>query len=236
MHISRGTLIGFMAFAPLMMHGQAGPSTGATTSTAGTTPAVPVAPSSVLQPALGTVESTLNSLKIDKWKKGTVREEAGHNVNDILKDLKTNLPPLVADADAAPGALSKSIPLMKHLDALYDVLLRVEEGARVSAPGDQIDQLEAALKQFGGARLTLYDSMTQGAAGQEKQITDLQAAIKAQKAPAEEHKAAPAAVPCTPPAKPPAKKKRVTPKATPPAPGQPAPGQPAQTPPGQPKP
>ena len=216
MHICRGTLIGFMAFAPLLMYGQAEPSTGATTPAAGVTPAVPAGPSSLLQPALGTVESTLNSLRIDKWKKGTVREEAGHNVNDILKDLKTNLPPLMADADAAPGALSKSIPLMKHLDALYDVLLRVEEGARVSAPSDQIDQLEAALRQFGGARITLYDSMTQGAAGQEKQIADLQAAIKAQKAPAaEEHKPSPAAVPCTPP-KPPVKKKRVTPKTTPP--------------------
>lgn len=228
MHISGGTLIGFMAFAPLMMYGQAGPSTGATTPTTVTAPTAPVAPSSLLQPALGNVEGTLNSLKIDKWKKGSVREEAGHNVADILKDLKTNLPPLMADADSAPDALSKSIPLMKHLDALYDVLLRVEEGARVSAPSDQIDQLEATLKQFGGARLALYDSMTQGAAGQEKQITDLQAAIKAQKAQAEEHKPPPAAVPCTPPAKPAAKKKRATPKPTQPEQAKPAPTPPKQ--------
>ena len=121
---------------------------------------------------------------------------------------------------------------MKHLDALYDVVLRVEEGARVSAPTDQIDQLEAALKAFSGARITLYDSMTERATGQEKQLTDLQATIKAQQAAALEHKAAPSPTPppCTPP-KPAPKKKR----AAPPKNAQPAPGQPAQTPPAQPK-
>ncbi len=121
---------------------------------------------------------------------------------------------------------------MKHLDALYAVVLRVEEGARVSAPADQIDQLEAALKAFSGARINLYDNLQQRAAGQEKQVTDLQATIKAQQAEAQERKAAPppAPVPCTPP-KPAPKKKRPTPPKT----AQPAPGQPAQTPPAQPK-
>ena len=239
MQISRGTLISYMAFAPIALFGQAGPLANQAAPPAGpAAPASPVTPSSVVQPALSSVESTLNALKIDKWKRGTIREEAGDNVNAILKDMKTNLPPLMADADAAPQALSKSIPLMKHLDALYDVLLRVEEGARVSAPGEQVDQLAAVLKQFGNARIQLYDSMTQRAAGQEKQVTDLQAEIKTQQAAAEERKAAPAPapVPCTPP-KPAAKKKRTTPpKTAQPAAGQPATGQPPQTPPAPPKP
>lgn len=235
MQISRGTLISFMAFAPVIVYGQPGPPATATPPAA---PAAPVAPSSVLQPALSNMETTLNSLKLDRWKKGTIREESGDNVNAILKDLKTNVPPLMADADSTPGALSKSIPLMKHLDALYDVLLRVEEGARVSAPGDQVDQLEAALKQFGIARIQIYDSMAERAAGQEKHVTDLQATIKAQQAAEQERKAAPppAPAPCTPP-KPAPRRKRVTPpKTTPPANGQPAQNAPAQNPPAQPKP
>jgi len=231
MQISRGTLISFMAFAPVFVYGQPGPPATAAAPVPAA-PAAAVAPSSVLQPALSNMESTLNSIKMDKWKKGTIREESSDNVNAILKDLKTNLPPLMSDADSAPGALSKSIPLMKHLDALYDVLLRVEEGARVSAPGDQVDQLEAALKQFGIARIQLFDSMADRAAGQEKHLTDLQATIKAQQTAEAERKAAPppAPVPCTPP-KPAARKKRVAPKTTPPANGQPA-----QNPPAQPKP
>jgi hypothetical protein len=237
MQISRGTLISYMAFAPIMLFGQPGPTAAGTPPA----PATPVATSSVVQPALTSMESTLNSLKIEKWKKGTIREEAGNNVNAILKDLKANVPPLLAEADAAPGALSKSIPLMKHLDALYDVLLRVEEGARVSAPGEQVDQLEAILKQFAAARIQLYDNMAEQAGAQEKQVADQQGQIKALQAAAEEHKPAPAAAPAPCPApKPATKRKRTTPpKTTQPATGQPAtgqPGQPAQTPPAQPKP
>jgi hypothetical protein len=233
MQISRGTFIAFMMFAPGMIHGQPGAPAPATP----TNETAPLTPSSVLQPALSTMESTLTSLKIDKWKKGSIREECGDNVNDILKDLKTNLPPLMQDADSAPGALSKSIPLMKHVDALYDVLLRVEEGARVSAPGDQVNQLESALKQFGIARIQLYDNMAQQAAAHEKHVTDLQATLKAQQAAAEEHKAAPAAasVPCTPP-KPAAKRRHVTRKPAAAAGSPPAASAPAQKPPAQTKP
>jgi hypothetical protein len=222
MHLSRAKLIPLVAFAPVMLFSQATPSP---TAAAPAAPAAPVAPSTIVKPALSTVESTLTSLKLDKWKKGSIRDEAGENVNAILHDIKTNVPPLLADADAVPGTLSKSIPLVKHLDALYDVVLRVEEGARVSAPSDQVDQLESTLKQFGIARIQLYDALTERAAGQEKQVTDLQGTIKTQKAALDQKPApAPAPVPCTPP-KPAAKKKRAAPK-----PAQPANGQPAQTP------
>jgi small-conductance mechanosensitive channel len=232
MHICHAALISTLSFAPLLLDGQANSPTQApsTPAAAQAQPAAP--PSTMLQPALATVESTLNSLKIDKWKRGSVRDEAGENVNAILRDLKTNVPPLLTDADAAPAALSKSIPLMKHLDAVYDVLLRVEEGARVSAPGDQVDQLEAALKQFGVARIQLYDSMQQRAAGQEKQVTDLQAEIKTQKeAVADREKklaAASEAKPCAPP-KPAPKKRHPTHKTEQPANGKPAQNPPAQT-------
>src|SRR5947209_6141392 len=118
MRSSRLTLMPLFAFAPVMLFGQASPS-----NTAAMPAAAPVAPSSIVQPALSSVESTLSSLKLDKWKKGSIREESGENVSAILNDIKKNVPALVADADGAPGALSKSLPLIKHLDALYDVLL-----------------------------------------------------------------------------------------------------------------
>ncbi len=216
MHFSRETLIPIMAFAPFLLLAQV-----PTNGTAPAPPVVPAAPPSTLvQPALSSVESTLSSLKLDKWKKGSIREEATDNVKAILHDIKANVPPLLADADAAPGALSKSLPLLKHLDALYDVVLRVEEGARVSAPSDQIDPLQAILKQFGAARIQLYDALAQQAAGQEKKVIDLKVNLKAQQqAAAQEHKPAPAPVPCTPP-KPAPKKKRPAAK----------PAQPVQTP------
>jgi hypothetical protein len=218
MHISHAALIVTLSFAPVLVHGQENLSAPAAPAAPETQ--APAPPSRVLQPAIDTVESTLTSLKIDKWKRGSVRDEAGANAKAILDDLNTNLPPLLTDADAAPGALSKSIPLMKHVDALYDVLLRVEEGARVSAPGDQVDQLQSALKQFSLARIQLYDSLQQRAAAQEKQVTDLQATIKTQKESAAEKekklKAASEPKPCTPP-KPAVKKRHVTHKRSAPA-------------------
>jgi hypothetical protein len=215
--ISHAALISALTFSHLLLYGQAGPP-----ATLAPAPAsAPALPSAILQPALTFVESTLNSLKTDKWKKGTIRNEAADNIRAVLDDLKTKMPPLIADADSTPGALSKSIPLMKHLDALYDVVLRIEEASNVVAPGDQVDQLTAALKKFGSARLALYDSLQQSAADQEKQVSDLQATIKAQEEAAREVKPAPppAPVPCTPP-KPATKKKRAAPaKSTQPAPG-----------------
>ena len=234
MQIPHAALISTLAFAPLILHGQ--PATPAAPPSTAPVAAAPVTPSSVLQPALVVVESTLNSVKVDRWKRGSVRDEAGDNVNAMLHDLKTNLPPLLADADSSPRSLSKAIPLMKHLDAFYDVLLRVEEGARVSAPGDQVDQLLDALKKLGTARIDLYDNLQQSAAGQEKQVTDLQAQVKVQQAKLQEPKPAPppAPAPCPTP-KPAVKKKRpVTP-----APAKNTQAQPAnnsQTPPAQQKP
>ena len=230
MHISHAALISTLSLAPVMLYSQPSPS-----SAPATTQPAPAPPSTLLQPALHDVENTLNSLKFDKWKKGSVRDEASSNANAILGDLKAKLPPLVTEADAANGAISPSIPLVKHLDALYDVLLRVEEASRVSAPSDQIDQLESTLTKFERARIALYDAIQQKAAGQEKQVADLQAAIKAQQqAAAEEKKKTSSATtpqPCTPP-KPTPKKKRATPPKTTP----PSTGQPAQNPPAQPKP
>ncbi len=164
--------------------------------------------SSLLKPSLTNVQGMLNDLKLDKWKKGSVREEAGEHVASLLKDLQTNLPPLLTAADAAPGQVSAAIPLIKHLDAFYDVLLRVEEGARVSAPGDQVGALQQTMLQLNQARLALDDQLQSRAAAQEKQVGDLQVALRTARAAATETKPVAAApVPCKPPT--PAKKKTI---------------------------
>jgi hypothetical protein len=142
------------------------------------TPAVTA--SSLLQPALTQTQSTLSALKIDKWKKGTVRDEAGQNISSLIHDLQGNIPTLITAADAEPNALSRALPLTKHLDAFYDVLLRVEEAARVSAPGEQITALQQALLDVNKARNTYDDLLEAQAATTEKQIFVLQSQMKAQ--------------------------------------------------------
>ena len=133
-------------------------------------------PSGLLQPSLDTVQQTLNSLHVERWKRGSVREEAGSDINSILTDMQTNLPPLLKDADSAPGTLSKTLPLSRHVDALYDVLLRVVEAARFSAPDEQANQARLALTSLENARVALDDHIQQAASTQEKQIVDLHAA------------------------------------------------------------
>jgi hypothetical protein len=152
------------------------------------------------------VQETVAAVKLEKWKKGTVREEAGDNIKGILKDLQTTLPPLLKSADAAPGALTGLLPVSRNINALYNVLLRVEEAARVAAPGDQADELQQALVKLGDARRAIDDRIEEAALAQEKQVADLRSTVKAQadiKCPAVP---APAAPKCPAPA--PAKTKR----------------------------
>jgi hypothetical protein len=114
---------------------------------------------------------------MEKWKSGTVRSEATANVASLQKDLQDTLPVLLAAADAEPQSLSKALPVSRNLDALYDVLLRVVDGSRVAAPADQVDQLIEAMASVQKSRLALNDHLQEMAAGQEKQVVNLQAAI-----------------------------------------------------------
>jgi hypothetical protein len=141
-----------------------------------------VAPSSILQPSLDNLQQTIEAVRLEKWKRGTVREEASANVDAILRDLRTTLPPPLKEADAAPGTISKVLPISRNIDALYDTLLRVVEAARVSAPGEQITRLQQALISLGNARRILDDRLQETTVAEEGQINKLQSALQAQSA------------------------------------------------------
>jgi hypothetical protein len=81
---------------------------------------------------------------------------------------------------------------------LYDVLLRVEEAARVVAPDDQVGQLQSALNSLETARLALNDRMQGSADAMEKQVVDLRGVIR-QQASRPVAPPVPVSVPCTPP-------------------------------------
>lgn len=190
--------------------------------------ATPTVPSALLQSALDSVFQTVTALKIERWKRGTVRDEASENISAIVKDIHTNLPPLLSAADAAPGSISSVVPVARNIDALYDVLLRVSEASRVSAPADQVTQLDQSLSNLQKARLALYDRIQDSAVTMEKQVTDLGSELQAQlaiKCPAFPEQKAPACVA-------PAPVKKVRKKPNPPAtqPTTPTPASPAAKP------
>jgi hypothetical protein len=109
--------------------------------------------------------------------------------------------------------MSKQLPVSRNVDALYDVVLRVFEAARVAAPPDQIAQLDQALASLNTARMTYDDRLQDSAVVVEKQVGELENTVKAQAA-MKCTAPAPVMVPVCPPPPTPPKKRRPKPPAT----------------------
>lgn len=156
-------------------------------------------PSAMLQPTIDTLQQTLEVLRPEKWKTSdAARQEAAANISSIRRDLDTTLPGLLAQADAAPGSVSRLMPAYTNVEALYDVLLRIVGTANLSAPNQQSAALERARVRLEDAQRSLGGQLKSAGLAQEQQIHSLQAALRAVPPPA-------APVVCPTPA--PAKKK-----------------------------
>lgn len=162
------------------------------------------APSALMQPSLDVVKTALGEVRVEKWKgPGAARSEADSNVASIRKDVEVTLPGLLSAADAAPDSAAKVLPAYRNVEALYDVLLRVDAAGHLQAPADQSSALDQALARLEEGRRALGDRLQSDAAAAEKRVGDLQVALKATPPPV----AAAAPVACPPVT--PAKKKKV---------------------------
>jgi hypothetical protein len=169
--------------------------------------------SAIMQPALSMLQETVTGLSADKWKvSGTLRDETTGNLSSIRKDLDGTLPGLLASADAS-GSASGLMPAYRNVEALYDVVLRVDAAARVGAPGQQAAALDQALAKLDDARREFGDRILTSAQAQEKQVGELQASLKAAQVPVAA--AAPVCPTVTPAKKPAAKKPAAKPAAKP---------------------
>ncbi|WP_263354371.1 hypothetical protein [Acidicapsa acidisoli] len=185
--------------------------------------------SALVKPSLDSTRETVGSLQMEKWKRGPLRDEAGANIDSIRQDIESTLPDLLKAADANPGATSKLLPVSRNINALYDVVLRVVNAARVTAPGDQFTALQETLAGLEKSRHALEDRIQDGAVAQEKQIGDLQVALKVQAKPPVCPVVEPAPAPAAPAKKPTPRKRKPAakpPTTTPPSNGQPANSQP----------
>jgi hypothetical protein len=137
------------------------------------------APSAILEPALEVLKQAIAETNTDRWKaSGAVRDEAQTNLRSIERDVETTLPPLLAAADAAPDSAAKTLPAYRNVEALYDVLLRLEAAGQLAAPRDQASALEQALANLNDGRRMLGDQLQLDADGQERQLVRLQAALR----------------------------------------------------------
>ena len=173
MQISHVILIAGLSFSSYLdCSAQAAPAV----ATAGVT-APASAPSALLQPSLDAVLQAVTAVNLEKWKRGTVRDETGGHITAIEHDLQGNLPPLLQAADANSWALTKVLPVTRNAEALYDVLVSVVEAARVAGPADQVAQLEQALSGLGTALRSLDDRVQEIASAQELETSGLRKSV-----------------------------------------------------------
>lgn len=148
--------------------------------------------SAIMQPSLDAVLNATGDVRPERWKaSGAMRQETATNIDSIRRDLTNTLPPLLGAADRAPGSVAQILPAYRNIEALYDVLLRVTEMSRVSAPKEQAAALQQALNGLEGARRALGERMQAAAVAREQHVHDLETAARAAAAAPK-----PVAVPC----------------------------------------
>jgi len=130
-------------------------------------------------PAMGPVRQALNGVKLDRWKlsKG-LRDQTDADIGSIKRDLDGTLPGLLLATDAAPGMVSTMLPVASNVSALYDVLLRVTERAKMAAPPSQVEELVQAQAALETARRSFADRLQKAAVAAEQQGMVLKQAAK----------------------------------------------------------
>ena len=173
-------------------------------------------------------QGDLVKLRIEHWKADSgYKKQALGNVDSIQRNLQGALPEMLTQLRSAPENLPATFKLYRNLDALYDVLGSVVEGAGAFGSKDDLQSLSNDLSSFEGTRKQLAERIESLSSAKEAEIARLRTDLKT----------AQAAIPVEPPKKtvvddtepakkPPVKKKPATKKpadTTKPASGQQAP-------------
>jgi DNA repair exonuclease SbcCD ATPase subunit len=225
-------LIFFLSLGIAAAAGQSGPMA----SPGGAQGPVSYASVSQLHGVLSQLESTskatqadLVKLRIEKWKTDSgYKKQALGNVDSIQRNLQGALPEMIGQLRGSPENLPITFKLYRNLDALYDVLGSVVEGAGAFGSKDDLQSLANDLNAFEGSRKQLAERIENLSSAKEAQITQLQTQLKTVQAEIPTTPPKKTVVDDTePPKKAPAKKKASTAKkpadATKPAAGQPTP-------------
>lgn len=147
---------------------------------------------SQLETTSKTTQADLVKLRIEKWKTdGNYKKQALGNVDSIQRNLQTALPEIVGQLRAAPEDLPATFKLYRNLDALYDVIGSVVEGAGAFGSKDDLQSLSNDLNSFETTRKQLAERIENLSTSKEAEITRLRADLKT----------AQAAIPVAPPKK-----------------------------------
>jgi len=197
--------------------GQSGPAPSPSNGAQGQ----PVSYASVTQlnGLLGQLEATsektqgdLVGLRIEHWKAdGSYKRQALGNVDSIQRNLQGALPTIIAELRSSPEDLPATFKLYRNLDALYDVLGSVTEGAGAFGSKDDLQALSNDLSAFEGTRKQLADRIDTLSRAKEAEIVRLRADLKTAQATAPAEPPKKIVVDDNEPAKKPATTKKKTP-------------------------
>lgn len=156
-------------------------------------------------------QSDLVKLRIEHWKAETsYKRQALGNVDSIQRNLQGALPEIIGQLRSAPENLPATFKLYRNLDALYDVLGSVTEGAGAFGSKDDLQSLSNDLSSFEGTRKQLAERIDNLSAAKEAEIARLRTDLKNAQAEAAPPKKI--VVDDNEPAKKPAPKKKITTK------------------------
>ncbi len=145
-----------------------------------------------LEAASKNTQDDLVKLRIEHWKAdGATKKQALTNVDSIQRNLQSALPEIISQLRNAPEDVPASFKLYRNLDALYDVLGSVVEGAGAFGTKDDLQSLSNDLNNFEGTRKQMAERITTLATSKEAEIVRLRTDLKT----------AQSAVPATPPKK-----------------------------------
>lgn len=119
-------------------------------------------------------QSDLQRLRIEKWKTdGSYKKQAMGNVESIQRNLQGALPEIIGQLRASPENLQDTFKLYRNLDALYDVLGSVVEGAGAFGSKDDLQALSNDLNSFENTRKQLAARMDNLSNAKEAEIARL---------------------------------------------------------------
>jgi hypothetical protein len=145
-----------------------------------------------LEAASKNTQADLAKLRIEKWKTdGSYKKQALGNVDSIQRNLQEALPAIIEELRAAPESLPATFKLYRNLDALYDVVGSVAEGAGAFGTKDDLQSLSNDLNGFESTRKQLAERIENLSTAKEAEIVRLRTDLKA----------AQAAIPVAPPKK-----------------------------------
>ena len=171
----------FFLFTSMVVLAQSGPSPmAAPTNGQGSSP-VSYASVTQLNGMLTQLEDTskktqgdLQKLRIEKWKTdGSYKKQALGNVESIQRNLEGALPEIIGQLRSTPESLPATFKLYRNLDALYDVLGSVTEGAGAFGSKDDLQALSTDLSTFENTRKDLADRLVNLSTAKEAEINRL---------------------------------------------------------------